>query len=211
MMRPGVRRPRAPRWAAALALGAALAVLAGCGDPRPGPGAAPADTAGPGPPRIDTAAAVSLTGFDTVFVYFTTLDEVQVPQPRAVADTVHALRAAMVELLKGPTPREREAGLTSWFSEETAGMLRSVSVRDGFAVVDFEDLRPVIPNAVSSAGALMLLDELTATAFQFPAIRRVELRIEGSCEALMAWLQVGCHPIVRSSWDAPPAFRTAVR
>ena len=206
----GVRRRGSAAGAAALALGAAMAVLAGCGDRRNGPDTAPPDTAG-APAAADPAASPVWAGFDTVFVYFTTADEVQVPRPRAVADTAHALRAAFEELLRGPTAREREAGVMSWFSEETAGMLRSVSVEDGFAVVDFEDFRPIIPNAVSSAGALMLLGELTATAFQFPAIRRVELRIDGSCDALMAWLQFGCYPIVRSSWDPPPSFRTAVR
>lgn len=173
--------------------------------------------AGPGPverePRPTPAPAsdATLTGFDTVYAYFTGPDEEQVPVPRPVPDTAHALRAAFAQLLEGPTAAERDRGLLSWFSAETAGMLRGVAVEDGFAIVDFGDLRPVIPNAVGSAGALMLLGELTATAFQFPGIQRVEFRIEGDCEALMAWLQFGCYPIRRGPWDPPPAFRTAVR
>lgn len=173
------------------------------GQPDPAVG----EPAAPSPPASDA----TLTGFDTVYVYFTGSDEEQAPVPRPVSDTAHALRAAFVELLEGPTTRERDRGLLSWFSGETAGMLRGVAVEEGFAVVDLEDLRPVIPNAVGSAGALMLLGELTATAFQFPGVRRVEFRIDGDCEALMAWLQFGCSPIRRGSWDPPPGFRTAVR
>lgn len=169
------------------------------------------DAAGVGLEPAPPASDATLTGFDTVFVYFTGTDEEQVPVPRAVSDTAHALRAAFKELLEGPTAAERERGLLSWFSEETAGMLRGVSVDDGFAIVDFQDLRPVIPNAVGSAGALMLLGELSATAFQFPGIRRVEFRIHGDCDALMAWLQFGCYPIRRGSWEAPAEFRTATR
>ncbi|MGK7310847.1 MAG: GerMN domain-containing protein [Candidatus Longimicrobiales bacterium M2_2A_002] len=209
-------------------MGLLLGVLAvgACDRPSPEPAAGRADTAAdssvtdadsiqrapgwdvdPG----DTVAMPPLTGFDTVFVYFTNTAEEQVPAPRAVPGSLNGLRAAFTELLEGPTPAERRAGLQSWFSRETAGMLRSVRLDDGFVVVDFQDLRPVIPNAVSSAGALMLVGELTATAFQFPAVERVEFRIDGSCEALMAWLQFGCSPIRRASWEPPADFRTAVR
>ena len=175
--------------------------------------AAPVD---PGDPADSTALpggedARPFAGYDTVFVYFTDVDEEQVPSARAVPGSLDGLRAAFTELLEGPTPAERAAGLRSWFSRETAGMLRGVRYEDGFAIVDFDDLRPVIPNAVGSAGALMLLGELQATAFQFPAVERVEFRIEGDCEALMAWLQFGCYPIRRGPWDPPPGFRTAVR
>lgn len=179
--------------------------------PVPGADAPEGDTVGIGADPVAPAGDDRLTGFDTVFVYFTNAEEDQVPVARPVADTAHGLRAAFTALLAGPTADERATGLHSWFSDETAGMLRSVTVTDGFAVVDFEDLRPVIPNAVGSAGALMLLGELTATAFQFPSVRRVEFRIDGSCEALMAWLQFGCHPIRRGEWDPPPRVREAVR
>jgi hypothetical protein len=208
MTRPG--RGRADgrvRTATVLVILAATAVLA-CGEEEAGSDSVdlpPMDVPAPGvSPRSPGR------GFDTVFVYFTTPDETRAPAPRPLPDTADAVRAAFDALLRGPAPGERAAGLQSWFSAETAGMVRSVSISDGFAVVDFQDLRPVIPNAVSSAGALMLLGELTATAFQFPGVRRVEFRIEGDCEALMAWLQMGCHPIRRDGWDPPVAFREAV-
>jgi hypothetical protein len=113
------------------------------------------------------------------------------PAYRAVPRSAGVLRASLEALLAGPTAAEREATLGSWFSADTAGMLRSVSMRDGHAVVDFRDLRPVIPNASSSAGSVRLLSQLDGTVFQFPSVRSVEYRIDGSCEAFTEWLQIG--------------------
>ena len=67
------------------------------------------------------------------------------------------LRAALEHLLRGPTAAERAAGLHSWFSPVTEGALRSVTVQQGRAVIDFADLRDLIPNASTSAGSAMLL------------------------------------------------------
>ena len=66
------------------------------------------------------------------------------------------LRAALEQLLAGPTRGEADAGLDSWFSSSTATMLADVTVTDGHAVVDFHDLRTVIPNASSSAGSRLV-------------------------------------------------------
>jgi hypothetical protein len=65
-------------------------------------------------------------------------------------------------------------------------------------VVDFHDLRTVIPNASTSAGSGMLLAQLDATVFQFDSVSSVVYRIEGDCEAFNEWLQFGgCEPRVR--------------
>lgn len=108
------------------------------------------------------------------------------------------LRAALEQLLAGPTRGEADAGLDSWFSSSTATMLADVTVRDGHAVVDFHDLRTVIPNASSSAGSRVLLSQLDATVFQFSTVSSVIYRIEGDCEAFNEWLQLGgCEPRTR--------------
>lgn len=101
------------------------------------------------------------------------------------------LQAALEVLLAGPSPAERDAGLGSWFSAKTATMLRSVKIEGGHAIVDFDDLRPVIPNASSSAGSRRLLAQLDATVFQFRSVESVEYRLEGDCEAFNEWLQYG--------------------
>lgn len=118
---------------------------------------------------------------------------------RVVPSTSSVLRASLDQLLAGPTAEERSAGLTSWFSGATAGMVRGVTIdATGRATVDFKDLRPVIPNASTSAGSQMLLTQLDATVFQFPSVHSAVYRIEGSCEAFTEWLQFGgCEPRTR--------------
>jgi hypothetical protein len=110
------------------------------------------------------------------------------------------LRTALEQLLRGPTAAPRAGDRHSWFSAKTAGALRTVTVDSaGHATVDFHDLRPLIPNASSSAGSALLLDELNTTVFQFPDLRSVEYRMDGSCEEFWEWLQFGCHTVLRQS------------
>ena len=113
------------------------------------------------------------------------------PVYRAVPRSTGLLRSALEALLAGPNPTERAATIGSWFSATTKPLLRSVTVTAGHAVVDFGDLRPVIPGAGSSAGSRRLLSELDATVFQFPSVTSVEYRLLGSCEAFAEWLQFG--------------------
>jgi hypothetical protein len=119
---------------------------------------------------------------------------------RHVADSGGVLKASLTALLGGPNTAETNALITSWFSADTADMLRSVTLDGGHAVVDFRDLRDVIPNASTSAGSARLLDELDATVFQFPSVTTAEYRINGSCEAFTEWLQLGgCEARTRPS------------
>lgn len=120
-----------------------------------------------------------------------------VPAYRLVPTTSGVLKASLEQLLAGPSPAERTAGLSSWFSTETAGMLASVSLSDGKAVVNFHDLRAVIPNASTSAGSQLLLRQLDATVFQFSTVRSVEYRINGSCATFFEWLQLACRTRTR--------------
>jgi len=115
-----------------------------------------------------------------------------------VAPTV-ALRSAVEALLRGDA-ESVTAG--SWFSSSTAGALRTVSVDSvGHAIVDFEDLRTLIPNASSSAGSEMLLNELNAAVFSVDAVRSVDYLIEGRCELFWEWLQRGCQTVPRPTAD----------
>ena len=183
----------------ALALGITL-TLAACGDVDPR--GAQGDSRD-GEPVVDerrTAAEdtgrTGARGVDSVAVVFTR-NEAAVVVRRAAGEG-EPLEAALDALLAGPSPQEREAGIGSWFSDATAGMLRSASVDDdGHAIVDFDDLRTVIPNAASSTGSRLLLLELNGTVFGVPEIRTVEYRIDGSCGAFWDWLQYGCQTVAR--------------
>jgi putative hemolysin len=112
----------------------------------------------------------------------------------AVTRTVEGaatVEAALVELLGGPTADERDAGLGSWFSADTAGMLQSVEVDDSVAMVSFDtSLREVISGASSSCGSANLLAQLDATILQFDDIDRAIYSLDGDVDAFYEWLQM---------------------
>lgn len=105
---------------------------------------------------------------------------------------------ALEQLVAGPTVDEQATGLRSWFSSETAGVLKDVRVDDaGRAEVNFTDFSAVIPNASTSAGRRQLLAELEATVFQFREVTSIELQFGGDCAAFWGWLQSTCVPLER--------------
>lgn len=138
-----------------------------------------------------------------VLVFFTCAQDGDESPPvalsRVVPQSPAVLRAALDQLLAGPDPAERAAGFSSWFSSATAGLVNTVALEpSGQAIVDFGDLRPVIPGASSSAGSRLLLSQLDATVFQFPSVRSVQYRLNGSCDVFFEWLQAECHDRPRS-------------
>lgn len=165
------------------------------------PGVPAADTPASAGGRDTTPAGLNdeRVPAGTVTVFFSSGDSVvAVSRPRSASAGANELDRAMRQLLRGPTEAERAAGLHSWFSAETAAALRSAAVDDrGHAVVDFEDLRALIPNASASAGSAMLLRELNATVFAVPSVESVEYRIAGSCDRFWEWLQYGCEVVAR--------------
>jgi hypothetical protein len=177
---------------------ATLLLVAGC-DGREGDD--------PPPPRVEVPAAATAQ-MDVLLTFHRGEEPVPVrrtvtlprgepathPTPEAVVE------AALGALVHGPTPGEREGGITSFFSAETAGILESVSVEEGRAVVNFRDFRPLIPNASTSAGSLAFLTELNGAVFQNTAedeVEEVEYRLEGSCDDFWAFLQRGCDVVPR--------------
>ncbi|MEX0658809.1 MAG: S-layer homology domain-containing protein, partial [Egibacteraceae bacterium] len=134
-----------------------------------------------------------LGGDVEVSVFFSGPDSDQTgevfPLPRTVP-VAGVLRATMDALLEGPTAAERAHDYWSWFSEDTAGMVRIVSVSDRTAYVDFDDFSEIIPNASTAAGSLVLLSQLDATATQFPTVDRARYSFEGDQAAFYNWLQL---------------------
>jgi len=118
----------------------------------------------------------------------------------AESDTVAAdsvgpsrqLLLALRDLVGGSQSRQ------TWFSDATANSIRHVDVDSkGHATVDFSDLSTLIPNASSSAGSAMLLQELDSTVFSVPHVQTVEYRIMGSCARFWEWLQYSCQIVDR--------------
>lgn len=178
-----------------------LVTLTACGEGRGD------DTVGTGGDAIPSTApgATSATPADpvktgpagdgrTIRVWFSRRES-----PEAVERSVDSAgpAAAVNALVQGPTAEERARGLTSWFSDSTAGAVRSLRDADGFVVVDFQDIDRLIPGAASSAGSEQLLTALDSTVFQFEAVDSAEYRLDGSCEAFWNWLQRGCTVVRR--------------
>lgn len=100
------------------------------------------------------------------------------------------LEPTLRALLAGPTATEREQGYGGWFSEQTEGLLRSVRIDSGTALVDVADLREVIPNASTSCGSAALLAQLDRTVTQFPTVEQARYSLEGEHGGFYEWLQL---------------------
>jgi hypothetical protein len=118
--------------------------------------------------------------------------------PRTIADEIDPHRDAFVQLVAGPTEEEKAAGVGSFFSSDTADVVKSAVLTDGLLVVDFTDLRPLLPNASTSCGSEALLAQLNSTAFQFAPVERTRYLIDGSCNEFGNWLQRECFDTDRS-------------
>ncbi|NNE73577.1 MAG: GerMN domain-containing protein [Acidimicrobiales bacterium] len=116
---------------------------------------------------------------------------------RTIAAGLDPIRGSFDALVAGPTPEEREAGAFSFFSDETAGMIRSAELDGDLLIVDFEDRLALISNAGTSCGSAAFASALTSTAFQFPEVERLRLTLEGSCDEMMSFLQGECVDFVR--------------
>ena len=149
--------------------------------------AAPASTS-TAPSSSTTTAQVAIEVFLLPATTGTDCGEV-VAVPREAPDS-GVLRSAMAQLLAGPTEAELGAGLRSWFSAETAGMLNDVSIRQGVAHVDFDDFSGLLPNASTSCGSTSLLAQLDHTAQQFDTVDRAVYSFNGSTATFYEWLQL---------------------
>lgn len=175
----------------------ALAVVAACGNSD----TQVADEPGPQPESPEEEESAGVPGYDgPLTIYFIRDGEpVAVEREAPVPSPGLAPSAAVMELVRGPTPEEEAEGITSWFSPETADLVRAVSMGgDGQVLVDFHaELRDRAPGATSSMGAELVLMELNETLFQFPDVQSVEYTIDGSCEAFWNWLEYECQIVSR--------------
>ncbi len=126
----------------------------------------------------------------------TALDR-HVPRTGAVAT------AALQQLFAGPTPAEKAVGYRSPFSTATAGLLKSLRVRDGTAYVDLHDQRAQLAGATSSCGTAEFQSQVVRTLRQFPSIQRVVFAIEGQPRSFYQWMNEECGP-VNGHCDARP-------
>lgn len=192
--------------------------VATVGGPAPSTGTAPAA----GPPAIatppcnepaDPAAEGSADDSATVLVYFECKhdpeDTVRAVN-RPVGRTTAVLRAALEQLVAGPTEEEVRRGFSSIFSGAPPGLLADVTLRrDGTAVIDFTKAVMDINNITTTSRMAHTHRSIKATAFQFPQVQTVVVRIEGSEDAWCDFFAIDCQPHRRADWErtAPQQVR----
>ena len=145
------------------------------------------ETEAPGEMRLEVF--YSNSRLDPEGVYDCTL---VYPVERVIPKNPDITRAALLELLKGPTEAEQEEGYTSPFSSDTADMLVSVRVADGKAYVDFKDFRELLPSVSASCGSQQFRHQVEQTLKQFPGIGAVVYAIEKIPQTFYEFVGLGC-------------------
>lgn len=121
---------------------------------------------------------------------------------RRVPRTPAVLRAALEQLVAGPTEEEVRRGFSSVFSEATAELLADVTLRrDGTAVIDFTKAVTEVPNISTTNLMAHTHRSIEATTFQFPQVQTVVLRIEGSEKAWCEFFAIKCQATSRAEWE----------
>jgi spore germination protein GerM len=120
-------------------------------------------------------------------------DGIVYPVIRQVKKTGSVARAALEQLLAGPTEGEKAQGYRSFFSDETKSMLLGIKIKNRTAYVNFKDMRQKLGNATTSCGSSDFLAQLEKTVLQFPGIKHVFFAVEGDPREFYEWLQEdGC-------------------
>ncbi|MDH3540530.1 MAG: GerMN domain-containing protein [Acidimicrobiia bacterium] len=198
-------------------LWALFLVVAACGgtaDPttttdRPGTVAPTTTTA---PQSTTTVPSTTTTQpAETLSVYFSFGDGSDCSEVKGYQRTYQTgldpIILAFDLLVAGPTGEEIADGAGSFFSADTADVVRSVNLDgDGVLSVDFEDIRLRLNNASTSCGSSSLLSQLTSTALQFEEVARARFSINGNCSVFFNWLQRECMELTRDG--AIPAGST---
>lgn len=147
-------------------------------------------------------------------VYYTCTEQAPgglYPVDRIVPEKVDAIQAALEEMLKGPSEEEKKLGFRSHFSEQTAGMLKSVErIKDGKTIIiNFADFRnridrSTVPSSVSFGPGGIMAD-ITWTIFkQFPDVDALRFSFEGDESAFWSWLTGQQHApkvFTRTDWE----------
>jgi germination protein M len=152
----------------------ALLAVTGCGSSRSASrtvGATPATRTGA---TTTTTAATTVTApAETVLRAYLLRDGLVAPVARSVPRTQAVARAALVQLLTGPTAEETSAGFTT--DVPSGARLLGVTIAGGTATVDFAHAFAEGAEATISPRLAQVVYTLT----QFPTIERVSFRLDG--------------------------------
>jgi spore germination protein GerM len=117
-------------------------------------------------------------------VYFARIEanDVQfVPVIRTMPRTPAMGRAAILELLKGPTQQEKDSGLQTAIP---AGVeLKNLRIQDGTAFADFN--KALNEGVGGSLAANTVRSQVTLTLQQFATVKKVIIAVEGRTEDIL--------------------------
>ena len=103
------------------------------------------------------------------------------PVQRNVVPTVASGRAALLELLKGPTAAEQAKGYITAIPNGT--QLKTLTITNGTAYAGFDE---TLERGVGgSCRVLIIRRQITATLEQFPTVRNVVISIDGRTEDIL--------------------------
>lgn len=122
-------------------------------------------------PVEDTTAAGD--GNITIVLYFGNKEGYLTAEKRVIQKTPGVARAAMNELIKGPTA---QSGLYASIPPGTR--LKDIKIEDGLATVDFSGaIQSKHPGG--SAGESLTIGSIVNTLTQFPSVQEVQILVEG--------------------------------
>ena len=97
---------------------------------------------------------------------------------------------ALFALVGGPTAAERRNGVVSFFSPETADIVRSITVRGSTAYVDFSPVSKNMSQWDTLCAKRALRAAADMTLKQFGAVAMVRYSLNGSSRAFDDWSKV---------------------
>lgn len=103
------------------------------------------------------------------------------PVERQIPKTEGVARAALEELLKGPTEAEISQGLNT--SINSGVTIQSIIIENGIAKVDFS--QQLEEQVGGSCRVAAIRAQITETLKQFPAVQNVEISINGRIEDIL--------------------------
>lgn len=114
------------------------------------------------------------------------------PVTRKIPKTKAVAKAALDELFKGATAEETKKGYSSFFSEETTGLVISVRIVKGIAYVNLKgEVIEKLGGATSSCGSNTYYGSVNKTLKQFPTIKKIMFAIEKDPAMYYDWMQIG--------------------
>lgn len=103
------------------------------------------------------------------------------PVERTVAQTVAVGRAALQELLKGPSAAEQNEGYTTSINQGV--VIERLTIENGIASVDFDDLLEA--GVGGSCRVTAIVSQIKQTLLQFPTVKKVLISVNGRTEDIL--------------------------